>query len=204
MTVNNSTTCALAAHTDLDIILVGGGLANSLIAWRLMSKRPQLRLLVIERGATLGGNHTWSFHQGDVTAAALSEMAPFIAASWPTQSVHFPAHSRVFDVAYHAISSDRLHEVLSLALGDRLVLNTEVATLEPTRVVLADGQIILDRDMREQFRGHPHFEYCAQFCHLYDQNSFEPHYDTLPLVAFEPMLRRVVAKPKTSIYSRGG
>jgi predicted HD phosphohydrolase len=60
----------------------------------------------------------------------------------------------------------------------------------------------LDRDMREQFRGHPHFEYCAQFCHLYDQNSFDPDYDTLPLEAFEPMLRRVVARPRQSIYQR--
>ncbi len=60
----------------------------------------------------------------------------------------------------------------------------------------------LDRDMREQYRGHPHFEYAAQFCHLYDQNSFDPDYDTLPLEAFEPMLRRVVATPKSSIYRR--
>ena len=60
----------------------------------------------------------------------------------------------------------------------------------------------LDRDMREQFRGHPHFEHCAQFCHLYDQNSFDPAYDSMPLSAFEPMLRRVTAAPKTSIYKR--
>ncbi len=60
----------------------------------------------------------------------------------------------------------------------------------------------LDRDLREQYRGHPHFEYCAQFCHLYDQSSFEPGFDTMPLEAFEPMLRRVVAKPKNSIYLR--
>jgi predicted HD phosphohydrolase len=60
----------------------------------------------------------------------------------------------------------------------------------------------LDRDMREQFRGHPHFEYCAQFCHLYDQNSFDPAYDSMPLEAFEPMLRRVVEAPKTSIYKK--
>ena len=60
----------------------------------------------------------------------------------------------------------------------------------------------LDRDMREQFRGHPHFEYCAQFCHLYDQNSFDPAYDTAPLSVFEPMLRRVVERPKTSIYKK--
>jgi predicted HD phosphohydrolase len=58
----------------------------------------------------------------------------------------------------------------------------------------------LDRDMREQFRGHPHFEYTAQFCHLYDQNSFDPGYDSMPLDAFEPMLRRVLETPRRSIY----
>ena len=60
----------------------------------------------------------------------------------------------------------------------------------------------LDREMREQYRGHPHFEYCAQFCHLYDQSSFDPDYESMPLSAFEPMLRRVVAAPKQSIYKR--
>ena len=60
----------------------------------------------------------------------------------------------------------------------------------------------LDRDMREQYRGHPDFEYCAQFCHLYDQNSFDPNYESMPLEAFEPMLRRVLAAPKQSIYKR--
>ena len=60
----------------------------------------------------------------------------------------------------------------------------------------------LDRDMREQFRGHPDFEYTAQFCHLYDQSAFDPAYESMPLEAFEPMLRRVVAKPQRSIYKR--
>jgi predicted HD phosphohydrolase len=60
----------------------------------------------------------------------------------------------------------------------------------------------LDRDMREQFRGHPYFETCAQFCHLYDQPAFDKAYDTMPLEAFEPMVQRVLAKPKQSIYKR--
>lgn len=60
----------------------------------------------------------------------------------------------------------------------------------------------LDRDMREQYRGHPHFEHCAQFCHLYDQSAFDPAYESMPLEAFEPMLRRVMAAPKRSIYLR--
>lgn len=60
----------------------------------------------------------------------------------------------------------------------------------------------LDRDMREEWRGHPWFEYTAQFCHLYDQNSFDPAYDSMPLEAFVPMMRRVMETPKQSIYRK--
>ena len=58
----------------------------------------------------------------------------------------------------------------------------------------------LDRDMREQFRGHPHFEHTAQFCHLFDQSAFDPNFKSMPIEAFEPMIARVVAQPKRSIY----
>ncbi len=53
-----------------------------------------------------------------------------------------------------------------------------------------------NRNLRDRHKDHPYYEYCAQFCHLYDQSSFDPGYDTLPLEAFEPMLRRVVARPR--------
>ena len=39
---------------DADLILVGGGLANGLLALRLRQARPDLRLLIIEQGETLG------------------------------------------------------------------------------------------------------------------------------------------------------
>lgn len=60
----------------------------------------------------------------------------------------------------------------------------------------------LDRDMREQFRGHPHFEHTARFCARHDQNAFDPAYDTMPLEAFVPMVHRVMSQPKRSIYIR--
>jgi predicted HD phosphohydrolase len=60
----------------------------------------------------------------------------------------------------------------------------------------------LDRNMREQFRGHPHFERTALFCSRHDQNAFDPNYDSMPLEAFEPMVQRVMARPKRSIYLR--
>ncbi|MDO8652627.1 MAG: phosphohydrolase [Undibacterium sp.] len=58
----------------------------------------------------------------------------------------------------------------------------------------------MDRNMREQFRGHPSFERTAEFCELYDSPAFDPHAETFPVVEFEPMLRRLFAQPKNSIY----
>jgi predicted HD phosphohydrolase len=51
-----------------------------------------------------------------------------------------------------------------------------------------------DRDARERYRGHPHFDACAAFCERWDQSAFDPDYDTLPLETFEPMVRRVFAR----------
>ena len=51
-----------------------------------------------------------------------------------------------------------------------------------------------DRDERERYRGHPWFEACAAFCENWDQNSFDPDYDTLPLTAFEPMVQRILSR----------
>jgi predicted HD phosphohydrolase len=58
----------------------------------------------------------------------------------------------------------------------------------------------LDRDMREQFRGHPHFERTAEFVERYDNPAFDPAGEALPLAFFEPMLRRLMAQPRQSIY----
>ncbi len=51
-----------------------------------------------------------------------------------------------------------------------------------------------DRDERERYRGHPWFEACAAFCENWDQNSFDPDYDTMPLEAFEPMVQRILSR----------
>ena len=52
-----------------------------------------------------------------------------------------------------------------------------------------------DRNIREQFKDHQYFQSCVDFCHKWDQTSFDPDYDTLPLEHFEPMVRRVLNEP---------
>ena len=58
----------------------------------------------------------------------------------------------------------------------------------------------MDRNLRDRYRSSEHFRACAEFCEKYDQNCFDPDYDTLPLEAFEPAVRKVFAKPRRSLY----
>ena len=50
-----------------------------------------------------------------------------------------------------------------------------------------------DRHVRDRYADSPHYQACADFCELYDQSSFDPDYDALPLEFFEPMVRRVIS-----------
>ena len=52
-----------------------------------------------------------------------------------------------------------------------------------------------DPHERNRYAGHPYFEETASFCALYDQNSFDPDYPTLPLSEFEPAVRRFFSGP---------
>ncbi len=53
-----------------------------------------------------------------------------------------------------------------------------------------------DRDARDRYRDHPHYQATVDFCERYDQVSFDPGYAWEPLEFFEPMVRRVLASPQ--------
>ena len=44
----------------------------------------------------------------------------------------------------------------------------------------------LDRNMRDEFKDHPYYAACAEFCRL-DQAAFDPDFTSMPIEAFEPM-----------------
>ena len=51
-----------------------------------------------------------------------------------------------------------------------------------------------DRNARDQFKDHPVFDNCAEFCERWDQSSFDPDYPTEKLEIFEPMVREVFGR----------
>lgn len=51
-----------------------------------------------------------------------------------------------------------------------------------------------DRNARDKYKDHPYYDDCVEFCEKYDQNCFDPDYDSLPLSFFEPLIHRVFGK----------
>ncbi len=51
-----------------------------------------------------------------------------------------------------------------------------------------------DRNARDRYIDHPWYQDAVDFCHRWDQSSFDPEYGSLPLEFFEPMVRRVFAR----------
>ncbi len=56
-------------------------------------------------------------------------------------------------------------------------------------------RIGLDRNAREIYRDSPYFDAAAHFCGEWDQEAFDPAYDTLPLDTFVPLLKEVFTRP---------
>ena len=58
----------------------------------------------------------------------------------------------------------------------------------------------MDRNLRDNYKDHPHFMRTIEFVSKYDSPAFDPNGETLPLSYFEPMVRKVFAKPVRSLY----
>lgn len=138
----NFSTPSRSAHYDL--LLVGGGLQNGLIALACLARDPALRIALVERSATIGGNHTWSIHPHDVPEEARSFVDPLVSHRWGGYDVCFPNFSRTLDAPYASISSPRFAAVVANALseraGCRLLLGREARAVRADRVQLDGGE----------------------------------------------------------------
>lgn len=130
------------AKPAYDLILAGGGLANSLIAWRLRAERPALRILLLEHGAHIGGNHTWSFHDSDLDAAQQRWIAPLVSTRWPRYEVRFPHLARTLESSYASIASHEFARIVEPVLGDALRTGVRIASVSPTSVCLENGETL--------------------------------------------------------------
>jgi lycopene beta-cyclase len=124
------------------LIIAGGGLAGSLAALALARRRPGVELLLLEQGATFGGNHTWSFFDTDVPEELRWVLDEVDAVRWPEHEVHFPDRSRTIPIGYNSIrSADLDRSVRRILSPDQYRLNSTIRAVGPSSVTF-DGETI--------------------------------------------------------------
>ncbi|HET9511361.1 MAG TPA: lycopene beta-cyclase CrtY [Sphingomonas sp.] len=123
-----------------DVAIVGGGLSGGVIALALARSHPDARVVVIERGLALGGNHIWSFFGPDIAHADRDLVIPLIAHVWQGYDIAFPARRRTLPVNYYSTTSEKLDAaVRAVVPAERILTDRKVLSASPTAVVLADG-----------------------------------------------------------------
>jgi lycopene beta-cyclase len=130
------------AELSCDVAILGGGLSGCLIALALAQKRPMLDVRIVEASAQLGGNHIWSFFEGDIAAEHRWLVEPLICHRWAGYDVIFPKYKRTLESAYFAIESERLDAVVREKLPEDHILCGTVKATEKGLVLLEDGRKI--------------------------------------------------------------
>lgn len=123
------------------LIIAGGGLAGCLAALALAERRPDVDFLIVEGGERFGGNHVWSFFDGDVAVADHKLIEPLVAHRWADHEVRFPHRSRTLGFGYNSVRSADLDARMRKRLApERYRLDSRIAEIGPDHVTLTSGE----------------------------------------------------------------
>jgi lycopene beta-cyclase len=130
-------------RSNTPLVIVGGGLSGALAALAIARARPDQPLLLVEAGDRFGGNHVWSYFDGDVTGAERTLMEGLAPHRWPSHTIRFPQRSRSLGFGYNSIHSERLDALVRATLApDQYRLGTAVERIGQDEITLADGSRI--------------------------------------------------------------
>lgn len=107
------------------IRIIGGGLWGGMFAWILHHKRPDVEFVLYEKGDSLGGNHTWSFHKSDLSQEMFNLISPLVGYTWTDYEVKFPAYKKIVPLEYCSIKSHEFDRIIRSTLpADKIKLHS--------------------------------------------------------------------------------
>jgi lycopene beta-cyclase len=135
------------AALEVDVAILGGGLAGGLCALAMSQHAPRLSVALVEQGTRLAGNHTWCCHSSDLTGptgnAVGAWFRPLAQHRWVHYEVAFPDFTRTIDGDYLCIPADALEREVTKAMarpGTHLMLGEHVQRATSRDVVLGSGK----------------------------------------------------------------
>lgn len=164
-----------------DIIIVGGGLAGALLAQRLLQRRPELSVVLLQDDNDFQKKATWSFHRSDLSIAEWDWISPLVSKEWSGYTVRFPAYARdLTGSTYCSIRSSEFYDRLDIIPITRF--SAKVTSMASQSVYLEGGEFIAGRvviDARGWDKAQNHLCGWQKFVGL-DVELAEPHNMALP------------------------
>lgn len=105
------------------IIIIGGGLWGSLLAYRMKQCHPDLEFKIYEQPFSLEEDVCWTFSERALETESLKWLAPLISHSWDSHQINFYEFSKQVKGRYFAIFKDELDAKLQKILGPHLKLD---------------------------------------------------------------------------------
>jgi lycopene beta-cyclase len=125
---------------DKPVVILGGGIWGSLLAYRLKQAHPQLSFKLYEQSSVLGSHKSCSFRENDCPEA-MKWIQPLISQSWAQHQIKFKKFEKWVTDPYHLIDSRKLHEVVSAFLGKEILeLNNKMSA----ELALQDAAFVID------------------------------------------------------------
>ncbi|HEU4821183.1 MAG TPA: lycopene beta-cyclase CrtY [Qipengyuania sp.] len=131
----------------IDLAIVGGGLAGGLIALAVHRAHPGMSLALLEAGESLGGNHRWSWFEGDLDLEPDALLGCFPQTRWSGgHEVRFPGFARRLAANYRSLASSDFDATMRRQLPLTATrTGVRAAALDAGGVTLEDGQRIAAR-----------------------------------------------------------
>lgn len=128
----------------VDLAIVGGGLAGGLLALAVHRADPSRPVALIEAGDSFGGNHRWSWFEGDLGSDAGELLQCFPHTRFPGgHRVRFPGLERRLGADYRSLASRDFDAVLRRALPQQAIrTGCRAVALDAGGVTLDSGQRI--------------------------------------------------------------
>lgn len=124
---------------DKPVIIIGGGLTGSLLAYRLKSALPSVSFLLYEKTSKLGGQQTTGFCESDCLSS-MAWLKPLVSHTWKQHQIKFRTFEKWITSPFHLLHPDQLHQVISEKVGEDLRLCNELSLEQ----ALQDGSFVID------------------------------------------------------------
>ncbi|MFI4819042.1 MAG: lycopene beta-cyclase CrtY [Enterobacterales bacterium] len=136
-----------------NIIFIGLGLSNGLIAIRLKQHFPDLDILLIEKNLNININKTWSFNFTDINLIKNNWIFPIIDNFWNKYIVNFKNYRRIINTEYLTITSYKFYKFIIKYFEKKILFKYVVSILSDHSVKL-NNNIILNADIIFDGRGY--------------------------------------------------